>query len=143
MAIRHDYTLICEMARQEIGGKFLVIGLFPNGIGAPQLPLALPLLTFFSALHLEAAGAYRFTGRLSRLEGGTAPLAQAQGMLQAAGAGPVMLPIPIQNLRFMAFGEYSWSLEFEGEREPFVTLFQVAHVNPFQPPFVPGGVPRL
>ena len=129
MAIRHDYTILCEFARPEYGGKFLIIGLLPNGIGAPQLPLPLPFLTFFSALNVDAPGQYRFTGRLSRLEGGTAPLAQAQGALQAQVQGPVILPIALQNLQFMAFGEYSWSLEFEGEPEPFVTLFRVAHVQ--------------
>lgn len=127
MAISHDYTLVCEQARMEMGGKFFIIGLFPNGIGTPQIPFPLPILTFFNALRADAPGTYKFTGKLNLLDTG-ALIAQVQGMMQAAVQGPVIMPIPFQNLQFKAFGTYTWSMEIEGQGEPFVTQFQVAHV---------------
>jgi hypothetical protein len=135
MAITHDYTLLCEMARPELGGKITIIGLFPNGIGTPQIPFPLPFLTFFNALRADAPGAYKFSGKLSYLATGE-KLAQAEGIIQTAAPGPVVLPIPLPNLQFKAFGSYIWSLEIQGQDEPFVTEFQVAHV----PPPVIGGM---
>lgn len=127
MALTHEYTLLCEMARQEMGGKFTIIGLFPNGIGTPQIPFPLPILTFFNALRADAPGAYKFSGKLSLLATGE-KLAQADGIIQTVAAGPVVMPIPLPNLQFKAFGSYTWSLEIQGQDEPFVTEFQIAHV---------------
>jgi hypothetical protein len=128
MAITHDYTILCEMARQEIGGKFTIIGLFPNGIATPQIPFPLPVLTFFSALKADAPGAYKFTGTLAYLATGET-LARAEGIIQTVVTGPVILPIPLANLQFKAFGSYTWSLEIQGQSDPFVTEFQLAHLQ--------------
>jgi hypothetical protein len=127
MALTHDYTVVCEFARHEIGGKFTLIGVFPNGIGTPQIPFPLPMLTFLNMLRADSAGAYKFVGKLSLLATGE-KLAQAEGMIQTGAAGPVVLPIAMGNLQFKAFGSYIWSLEIQGQEEPFVTEFQVAHV---------------
>lgn len=145
MALSHDYTLLCEMARPEMGGKFIIIGLFPNGIGAPQIPFPLPVLTFFNALKTDSAAAYRFTGKLSQLATGS-PVAVAQGMIQTVAPGPVIVPISIQNPKFTAFGTYTWALEIDGQEEPFVMEFNLAHVPMpqirFNPGMFPGGMPR-
>jgi hypothetical protein len=138
MAITHDYTLVCEQARLEMGGKFIVIGLFTNGIGTPQIPFPLPMLTFFNALRADTGGQHKFIGRLTQLLSG-APVAQVQGTIQPPQAGPVIMPMQFQNLKFTAFGTYIWSLEIEGQ-DPFLTQFEVAHVPP-QIRFVPGQPP--
>jgi uncharacterized protein DUF6941 len=141
MALTHDYTLICEHARPEAGGKFTIIGLFPIGIQVPQIPFAFPVLTFFSALRADSPGLHSFTGSLSVLEGG-APLVNAKGMIQAIKPGPVMMPFPLTNLQLRNPGTYSWMLEIEGQNEPFVTQFQVALMPP-PPQFAPHlGRPR-
>jgi len=140
MALSHDYTLLCEFARLEFGGKYTIIGLFPNGIGTPQIPFPLPSLTFFSALRADTAGAYKFTGKLATLATGEV-LARAQGVLQTTAPGPVVFPITLPNVRFNGFGSYVWSLEIGGQDEPFVMEFPVAHV-PLQvmmPPAPPPG----
>ena len=131
MALSQDYTFICEHARMEMGGKFIVIGLFPNGIGTPMIPFPLPVLTVFMALRADTPGAYSFKGKLSQLDTGFV-LAKAEGKIQVGQAGPVVMPIPLQNLQFKAFGSYTWSLDIAGQEEPFVTQFQVTHV-PMQP----------
>ncbi len=136
MALSHDYTLLCEFARAELGGKYTIIGLFPNGIGTPQIPFPLPLLTFFNALRSEGPGANKFNAKLSQLSTGEL-VVQASGMIQNSGRGPILLPIGFANVQFKAFGSYIWSLEIEGQDEPFVTEFEITHV-PLQP-F--GGMP--
>ncbi len=131
MAVLHDYTFICEQARLEMGGKFIIVGLFPNGIGTPQIPFPLPALTFYNALRADSPGTYRFTGRLTQLLSGQT-VAQANGIMQAARPGPLVMPVQFQNLQITAFGTYTWAVEIEGQ-EPFVTQFEVAHV-PHPPP---------
>jgi hypothetical protein len=136
MAITHDYTLVCEFARMEMGGKFIIIGLFTNGIGTPMIPFPLPSLTFYNALRADAPGTYNFTGTLAELTTGNV-VAQAKGQIQAMMVGPVVMPIQLPNLQFRAFGSYTWSLEIAGQSDPFVTDFQIAHVPPqvrFMPP---------
>ena len=132
--LNHKYTLVCEYARQEAGGKFIIIGLFPNGIGTPQIPFPLPTLTFFQVLQADAPGNFKFNAKLSQLDTG-AVLANVQGAIQAGQVGPVVMAIPLPNLQFKAFGVYTWALEIEGQ-EPFITEFNVEHV-PQQLRFVP------
>lgn len=127
--LRHDYTLLCEHARIEIGGKWIIIGLFTNGIATPQIPFPLPMLTFFQALYTDAPGNYKFTARLTELTTGNL-LAQAAGGVNAQAAGPVIFPIALPNLQFKAFGTYIWSLDVEGQPDPFLTQFNVALVQP-------------
>jgi len=124
------------MARPELGGKFTIIGLFPNGIGTPQIPFPLPVLTFFNVLRADSIGAYKFTGTLSVLATGE-KLAQAQGIINVGLVAPIILPIAMHNLQFKSFGSYAWSLEIEGQNEPFLTEFAIAHVA--IPPI--GGMP--
>jgi hypothetical protein len=140
MAITHDYTIICEFVRPEAGGKFTIIGLFPNGIGVPQIPFSLPALTFFSALRADEPGTFGFTATLRPLEGGP-PLANANGRIQTAQAGPIPMQFPLLNLRFMAHGTYTWSIEIAGQ-PPFLTQFQVAIV-PQQPFLAVPHPPRF
>lgn len=141
MSISHNYTLVCEFARMEAGGKFIIIGLFPNGIGTPMIPFPLPSLTFFNALRADAPGSYNFTGTLAELTTGNM-VAQAKGQIQAMAAGPVVMPIQLPNIQFRAFGTYTWSMEIAGQADPFLTEFQIAHVPPQVRFMPPGGIVR-
>jgi hypothetical protein len=125
--LTHKYTVVCEYARQEAGGKWIIIGLFTNGIGTPQIPFPLPTLTFFQYLYADSPGHYRFTAKLSQLDTGTL-LAKVEGGVHTPQAGPVAIALPLPNLQFKAFGLYTWALEIEGQDEPFITEFNVAHV---------------
>ena len=136
MALTHEYTAICEQARIEMFGKFSLIGVTTNGIGLPQIPFPILMLTFFNVLHTDAPGVHKFAGKITQLLSG-AVVAKAEGVIQPPQAGPVVMPMQFQNLQFNAFGSYTWSLEFEGH-EPFVTEFQVMHVPQPQIRFGPG-----
>jgi hypothetical protein len=126
--LTHQYTAICEYARLEAGGKWIIIGLFPNGIGTPVVPFPLPVLTFFQVLRADAPGQYKMHSKLSRLDTGEI-VAGARAQLQVQQAGPVILPVPLLNLQLKAFGTYTWSIEVEGQPEPFVTEFPITHVQ--------------
>src|ERR1700733_12101788 len=97
--LTHEYTAICEFARMEAGGKWIIIGLFPNGIATPMIPFPLPMLTFFQVLKTDRPGLYRFKGKLSELTTGNA-LAHAQGQITAGQAGPIVFPAAFPNLQF-------------------------------------------
>jgi hypothetical protein len=129
MAIKHDYTFICEYARMELGGKYVVIGLFPNGITTPTLPLSLPSLTFYQALTADSTGKVKFTAALSHRETGRM-LAQVQGEIQIHMPGPAVVPIALANVQFKEHGQYSWTLRIEGQAESFITTFQVSPMQP-------------
>jgi hypothetical protein len=128
MAITHDYTLICEQVRIEMGGKFTVVGLTTGGIGLPQIPFPLLSLTFLNVLKTDAPGNFKFSGKLTQLLSGSL-VAKAEGFIQPPQAGPVVMPMQFLNVQFGAFGAYTWSLEFDGQ-EPFLTEFEVTHVPP-------------
>jgi hypothetical protein len=126
MAITHDYTLICEQVRIELGGKFTVVGLTTSGIGLPQIPFPLLSLTFLNVLKTDTPGDFKFIGKLTQLLSGGL-VARAEGRIQPPVAGPIVMPMQFGNIQFAAFGAYTWSLEFDGQ-EPFLTEFQVTHV---------------
>ena len=126
--LTHQYTIVCEFARQESGGKYIIIGLFPNGIGTPVVPFPLPVLTFFQALKADSPGQYKVNSKLSRLDTGEV-VAGAKAVVQVQQPGPVILPVPLLNLQLKAFGTYVWSIEVEGQPEPFVTELPITHVH--------------
>ncbi len=128
MTITHNFTVICEDFRMEMSGKFILIGVFANGLSTPQLPFPVPGLTFFQSFGADETGISRkFTATLRQLDNG-AVLAKVNGQIQASIPAPIIMPIKLQNLRFMSFGTYTWSFEVEGQ-EPFLTEFPVLH-NP-------------
>ncbi len=133
MAVQHKYTIVCEYARQEFGGKWTLIGIFPNGISTPQVPFPLPMLTFFQEFYSSSSGIMKFRGKLSQLDNG-AVLAEVPPIQIQIAPGPIIIPIGLGNLQFLAFGSYMWSMEIDGEQDPVLTEFQVRHV-PQQMPF--------
>lgn len=135
MAIQHEYTLLCEFARQEAGGKWIIIGMFPNGIGSPVVPFPLPFLTFFHALRADAPGNYKFTAELRHFDTNQL-LAQIKGAMLAQ-PGPAVVPVTLPNLQFRATGTYAWSFHIEGQ-DPFLTQFQVAVIQGNQMRALPG-----
>jgi hypothetical protein len=47
--ITQKYILMCDEVRQEINGKLFIIGLYTPDMAVPQIPYAIPSLTFFMA----------------------------------------------------------------------------------------------
>ncbi|HMG87945.1 MAG TPA: hypothetical protein VK574_19595 [Terracidiphilus sp.] len=131
MALTHDYTIVCEMVRPEMGGKFVIVGLFPNGIGTPVVPFPMPLLTFFTLMKADAPGTYNYSGKLSPLATGREISPIVRGVIQAPAVGPAILVHQIMSPQFTAFGTHTWEVEIEGQ-EPFVTQFEVTRVAPQQ-----------
>lgn len=133
MALTHRYTLVCELARPEmIGGKFFIVGLFPNGLATPVVPFPMPMITFLTIIETDAACNYEFTARLSQLATGEAVAAPVRGRFQTPGPGAIALANTIQNPQFRAFGPHTWSIEIPGQ-EPFVTEFPITQITQ-QPP---------
>lgn len=125
MSLRYSYTAICEQARIEVFGKFTLIGLTPGSIGLPQIPFAIPMLTFFNVLSIDSPAAYKFEGKITEILSGSI-VGRAGGQINPPQAGPIVMPMQFQGLQFKSFGAHMWSLEFEGH-EPFATEFQVVH----------------
>ena len=136
MALTHSYTLICEQARIEIGNKFTIIGLTTSGIGVPQIPFRIPVITFFNVLKTDAPVNVRFRARVTHLLSGAMNSNIESGIAPPA-PGPVIMPIVFQNLQLNSFGTHVFSLEFDGT-EPFLTNFDVTHVMPGQVRVGPG-----
>jgi hypothetical protein len=136
VALQHNYTIICEFARMEFGGKWILIGLFPNGVAAPLLPFAMPSLTFFQMFTPESPGQYHFKAEL-RHAGSQNLIAQAKGVIPAPRLLPTLVPVTIANVQFRETGPYEWSFHIEGQ-DPFLFEFPV-FVTPPQPQFpIPG-----
>ncbi len=47
-APKHEFTLLCDDIRQEMGGKTSLMGLYDHHIVVPEVPFVLPKVCFFS-----------------------------------------------------------------------------------------------
>jgi len=47
-APKHEFTLLCDDIRQEMGGKTSLMGLYDHHIVVPEIPFVLPKVCFFS-----------------------------------------------------------------------------------------------
>ncbi len=47
-APKHEFTLLCDDIRQEMGGKTSLMGLYDHHIVVPEVPFSLPKVCFFS-----------------------------------------------------------------------------------------------
>lgn len=125
MSLSHEFSLVCDQVRQEVSGKFIIIGLYTGGITVPQIPFSIPSLAFFNVFRADAPGPYRFTGSLTELGTG-ALVARASGVAPAPLIAPTVIPVYFQNLQIRNLGTFNWSIVIEGEPEPFMTQFDVA-----------------
>ena len=47
-APKHEFSLLCDDIRQEVGGKTSLMGLYDHHIVVPEVPFVLPKVCFFS-----------------------------------------------------------------------------------------------
>jgi len=47
-APKHEFTLLCDDIRQEMGGKTSLMGLYDHHIVVPQIPFTLPKVCFYT-----------------------------------------------------------------------------------------------
>ncbi len=133
MPIRERYTLVCDEVRQEVTGKFLIIGVYTGGIVVPQIPFMLPSLTFFSSLESDRPGVWNVRLRIQHLETGRI-LAQGMGAITFPRPGPGVNALRFPNVGFIAPGTYNLVIEIDGQPDPIIVPFDVAlNVQPPQP----------
>lgn len=129
MALRHQFTITCEDLRREDNGKLLILGMFTGNIGTPQIPFAMPSLTFIQFFEADAIANHQVRMRLTHLESGQ-QLAEAHAMVNVVQPGPVMLPLKLPNIVFNDRGTYSMATEVDGQREPMISSFTVVIAPP-------------
>ena len=124
MAFKHKYTIICDDFRREDNGKLMLIGMYVGTIVVPQLPFALPSLTFFNHLETDRPGNWSFKFTLQHLETGQ-KLVEGRGDADVQMPGNALAPIKLAPLQFNNFGAYNFIMELEGNAEPIVVPFDV------------------
>jgi len=128
MVVTHLYTLICDDIRREDNGKFIVIGLYTPHISVPQIPFAMPTLSFVTAFRAEGGAAMKcdFKFTLQHLESGK-QMAEGMGSLQTGGNGMGIVPIKLGNLQLSQVGPHAFTFQLLGQQapEPIVTTFDV------------------
>lgn len=123
MAITHKYTLVCDDVRQENSGKFIIIGLYTGSMGVPQIPCALPFLTFFMVIEADRLGNTQFQMRLENMETGQR-LVEGMGVLGVQRIGMGGNAIRVGPLQINALGTYNFVVTLQGQ-DPIVTSFEV------------------
>lgn len=99
-------------------------------MNVPQLPFPMPTLTFFMNLESDRPGNFSFRMKLQHQESG-AIIAQGMGVMPVMiPKAPIIFPAKFGLFQFNAQGLYSFSVEFDGEREPIATTFNVQLVPP-------------
>jgi len=132
MAITSKYIIVCDDVRREDNGKIILIGIYLPDMAVPQIPFAMPTLTFFLVLDSDRPGNFPFRMKLEHLESGKA-LVEGMGAIPINVPGQVVMPIKMGNVQFAGAGAYSFSLTIDGQKEPIVTSFNVILVIPGAP----------
>jgi hypothetical protein len=135
--ITQKYILVCDEVRQEINGKFIILGAYTPDMTIPQIPFALPSLTFFIGLESDRPGNFGMRFSLEHLESGQV-IAQGMGNIgfQKPGVGP--LPLSLKNVLLHNAGTYVISLNIDGQKDPITSSFSVILLPQQQPGLVPG-----
>ncbi len=143
MAITAKYVLVCDDFRQEVNGKFIVIGLYTPDMVVQQIPFLMPTLTFFMCLESDRPGNFTFRFKLEHLETGR-PVAEAMGAMQFVAPGIATCPVKMGNVQLSGQGAYQFSLIVDGQKDPimasFSVILQVPGQTQGQPP---AGYPHL
>ncbi len=59
-APKHEFTLLCDDIRQEMGGKTSLMGLYDHHIVVPQIPFVLPKVCFYTRFS-RMDGTFKFS----------------------------------------------------------------------------------
>jgi hypothetical protein len=102
-----DFVLLCDDVRREDNGKFIIIGVYNNVIGIPELPATLVLSL---VLRLMADEACEVDAEFQCLVAGE-PKAFSKGRLKVAAAGPTLFRLsnfPIVDIENAGDLEIRW-----------------------------------
>lgn len=124
MPITQKHAIVCDDVRQEIGGKWILIGVYTPDMTVPQIPFVLPTLSFFVWLESDRPGSFPFRMRLAPLESGT-PIAEGIGMMQFARPGIGISVIRLGGIRLSTPGAHVFSIRFDGQADELLTQFSV------------------
>lgn len=125
MAIKHKYTIMCDEVRREDNGKFMILGMYNEAIGLPQIPFVMPALTFFQYLESDRPGMFHFKMRIEHLESGSR-LVEGGGQLMFPKPGLGLNHMRLGNLVLTNPGMYNFVIEIEGQQnEPIIFPFNV------------------
>lgn len=128
MAITQRFSIMCDEVRQEINGKFIVIGMYTPDMAVFQLPYVCPVLSFLLWLESDTAGQFQFQMGITHLESGRL-IVQGMGGVQFAKAGAGITPIRMTGVPFVAAGAYTFNLKFENQ-DALITNFNVLLATP-------------
>ena len=67
-APKHEFTLLCDDIRQEMGGKTSLMGLYDHHIVVPQVPFVLPKVCFYTRFS-RMDGTFKFSFSISSPNG--------------------------------------------------------------------------
>ena len=59
-APKHEFTLLCDDIRQEMGGKTSLMGMYDHHIVVPQVPFVLPKVCFYTRFS-RMDGTFKFS----------------------------------------------------------------------------------
>lgn len=138
MAITHRYTIMCDQVRREDNGKWLLLGVYEDTLGLPQLPAPLPGLTFFMRLESDRLGVWNAQVRLEHAETGQR-IFEGMAMLNFQRPGGGMVPVATPPFQLTAVGDYNFVIQIQGqENDPIIHHFSVVLI-PQRPQI--GGQP--
>jgi hypothetical protein len=146
MALQEKYIVLCDEVRQELNGKYILLGVYTPDMAVGQLPIVVPALTFFVVMMDDRPDQHQFRLSLQHLETGQV-IAQGMGGFQTHRPGMVAIPIRVGPIQFAGAGAYTFSLRIDDAREPITHSFNILlNITPQQQTAPGGGMlggPRL
>jgi hypothetical protein len=121
MAVRHQYSIICDDVRREDNGKLMILGMYVGTIVVPQLPTIMPTLTMLLFLEDDRPGEWPWKFSISTQSAERSrTIAEVHNRANVIQPGPVVMPIKFVGVNLTEAGLYHGVLEIE--REPVAVV---------------------
>lgn len=105
--------IICDIARRELGGKDILIGVYSNYIEVPSFPVALPNFAVWVELQTEETNIDNL--EISILDPDNKVIINAKGKLEISSkAHSVGIPMQFANMTFTKSGKYTIKIGLDG-----------------------------
>jgi hypothetical protein len=124
MPITQKHSIVCDDARQENNGKWILIGMYTPDMAVPQIPIVLPSIAFFGWIHSDRPGSFSFRMKLEHLESGRV-VQQGMGSLNFPKPGDGISLVRFGGIQLISQGAYVFSMDIDGQSDRLMTQFSV------------------
>jgi hypothetical protein len=127
-APKHEFTLLADDIRQEMGGKTSLMGLYDHHIVVPQIPYVLPKVCFYTRFS-KMTGSYKFSFAIKSPSSDVKTIIDGSEVSIPDGAKEGTFNVVASPFDVSEEGLYEVTLTLVKDEEPFEYTYQFAISN--------------